>query len=417
MKSIIVVVKKDSAITALTTFLQENYPDDIIEPDFDSSTFHKQIGYDTLTHNHSRVTFVAHAHNGFFGDPDNHYYTPEAFVYYLVNTCRLPSSVKEIDLIGCEIGFMLNNVCFASKVAQLLFEQGYNIEVRALTNTISNTKVSNISIGVDNKKGKLIIFGQSICKKTLTQLRALKEQIQQYDQELLSLRNRLVELDKEERQLFKDYPDYKDRKDQMQALRNEREEKRKRATELNNSSEYKSLSDKIYRIKTEINLFETSNVRADLDKRPEFYFNGQVIKQINELESEIESIRKENGNSALLIEKEKNLVFLKEKNNFITQINTLIKGYEKDLSSITLFRNRKNYKKDKLVELKLALINCTNPDDASILAKKLLSDSYFLKGNVSHKIKDFLSNYGKRLDEIAMNNKGENKLSSFGFSL
>ncbi|WP_131784054.1 hypothetical protein [Legionella gresilensis] len=414
MKSMIVVVKKDAAVTALTTFLQESYPDDIVEPNFDSSTFHKQRGYDTITYAPPRVTFVAHAHNGFFGDPDNHYYTPEAFVDYLINTCRLPSNVQEIDLIGCEIGFMLNNACFASKVAQLLFEQGYKIEVRALTNTISNTEVSNINIGVDNNRGKLIIFGQSINKKTLTQLRTLEEQIQKYDNELLSLRNRLLELDKEESQLFIDYPNYEDRKGQMQALSNEREENKKRTTELNNNPEYKALSDKIYRIKTEINLFETSSVRADLDKRPEFYFNGEIIQQINELESEIESIRKENGNPALLLKKEKNLVFLKEKSKFITQMNILIKGYEKDLSSLTLFRDTKNYKRDKLMKLKEYLISCTNLDDASRVTKELLSDSYFLKGSLSHKAKDFLSNYAERLDDIRMDNRCENQLSAFG---
>ncbi|WP_131783985.1 hypothetical protein [Legionella gresilensis] len=95
-------------------------------------------------------------------------------------------------------------------------------------------------------------------------------------------------------------------------------------------------------------------------------------------------------------------------------MNILIKGYEKDLSSLTLFRDTKNCKKDKLLELKSALINCTNLDDASILTKKLLSDSYFLKGSLSHKAKDFLSNYAERLDEITMNNRGGNQLSAFG---
>ena len=88
-----------------------------------------------------RITFLGHAGPTHFGSGRNEItsritygYKPVEFVDYLIDTCHLPQSVKVIDLLGCEIGFIKDGKNYVSEVAKRFTERGYSLRINAFTN-------------------------------------------------------------------------------------------------------------------------------------------------------------------------------------------------------------------------------------------------------------------------------------------
>jgi len=83
----------------------------------------------------TRVSFLGHASATHFGCTTNFQgYTPEQFVDTLVKVCKLPESVKVIDLLGCETGFTKNGTSYAERVAKRFAELKRNVAVNAFSN-------------------------------------------------------------------------------------------------------------------------------------------------------------------------------------------------------------------------------------------------------------------------------------------
>ncbi len=141
----------------------------------------------------SRVTFLGHADSTKFGG-----FSAEAFVDKLTNSywkAVLPKTVTDIDLIGCEIGFITQGESYLKRVAQLLGEKGYEVRIHAFSNLKTNPDLVGMLVYVHDN-GNAYVTGwtkknEDVVNSLEYQLSNLYKEKNQFDQKILELQGKI----------------------------------------------------------------------------------------------------------------------------------------------------------------------------------------------------------------------------------
>ena len=394
----IVVVKEDGNVLKNLGAFREKYSEDRVSNLCEDCFLLYHSPYDFETLKPQRVTFIGHAHEGYYGDPEKKQFSPQEFVNYLIKRCELPQSVREIDLFGCEAGFIKNGNSYAREVARLFALAGREIEIKAFTNLVSKEDLAGIIVQYSLATGILSVDGYRNIPENIQKAKALNEsmdvledKIKLIDDEIYKLK---IEINKMEKSVNWEEEKYKNNPEYIAVLKNiEKLTQDGKILKKQNQD----LQNELYEVYSEIRVFETREPRKALDTHPEFYFNGKIILQEEAL---LKKKLDPNLSSDEIRSFDKELEFIKLKNSFIVAINSQISEKENTLSGISLHKTLTQHKLRKLKEIKSEMINCQDIEGGIQNIQKHLSDETLIKGRFTHKVKTMLGNILSRIEEL-----------------
>lgn len=245
----------------------------------------------------NRVTFLGHADSQKFGG-----YTPEEFVERLTDPrwgATLPKTVTDIDLIGCEIGFITQGNSYIHKVAQLLGDKGYELRVHAFSNLNAPADLAGMLVYVLDD-GKAYVTGWTQQNSALVnslefQLKNIAIEKKSYDDEISSLKNEIFSLSSKSKVIEL----------HQESIR----ENEKTIAELEKKTSSQNVSD--------------SSTKEPVDKE-------KIVRKIDKLKKENEN------NLGYIQEIKREMSLITEKEKEISQLSTLVREREEKINELKL---------------------------------------------------------------------------------
>jgi|GEM_PF-4514758 len=232
-----------------------------------------------------RITCVGHAGTNSYGD---RLLSPDEFVQELIKK-GLPASVKTIDLIGCEIGFITGGTSYARETAILLAQNGYDIQVNAFTKTGPETlNISHMYVCIFGDTGKIWVTGYKDTEENQIKDQLLNSEIQKIKEQINAKKFELEMYFISSTEVAGAGPDVVD-------------QLKKNIAELNNQLD--KYQQELYQLQTETMIYESlCDLRLELDHYTGYQFNGHQI--LLEEQSEMAGISLEDKSEQLKIQAE-----------------------------------------------------------------------------------------------------------------
>ncbi|RDI42089.1 hypothetical protein [Aquicella lusitana] len=232
-----------------------------------------------------RITCVGHAGTNSYGD---RLLSPDEFVQELIKK-GLPASVKTIDLIGCEIGFITGGTSYARETAILLAQNGYDIQVNAFTKTGPETlNISHMYVCIFGDTGKIWVTGYKDTEENQIKDQLLNSEIQKIKEQINAKKFELEMYFISSTEVAGAGPDVVD-------------QLKKNIAELNNQLD--KYQQELYQLQTETMIYESlCDLRLELDHYTGYQFNGHQI--LLEEQSEMAGISPEDKSEQLKIQAE-----------------------------------------------------------------------------------------------------------------
>lgn len=114
----------------------------------------------------TRLSFYGHSNGEVFGG-DGQFYNEEAFVKNLIHILEKNPSIREIDLLSCNVGAMdAEGRCYAANVKEQLLEAGHDIEVNTflVDNRDNSIRMSFFVVGSDAAEQEMMNVKKDLLK-------------------------------------------------------------------------------------------------------------------------------------------------------------------------------------------------------------------------------------------------------------